>query len=154
MRFISDSMGEVVLCVCKFITCEGQFSLVFSYHFKILNHLRHHKYINMSYFMWKYLELMSRMVKGSKNLDKSLAYHGLIIFLVKYPLQKKNYTWESFVGISSSTRHAGRKKRKTLEDTLETPRKKLDYTGNRRRLQAETPTSSIEGPHTLTRSRD
>ena len=33
--------GEVVLYVCKFITCEGRFSLVFANHFKILNHLRH-----------------------------------------------------------------------------------------------------------------
>ena len=33
--------AKVVLCICKFITCEGRFSLVFANHFKILNHLRH-----------------------------------------------------------------------------------------------------------------
>ena len=75
--------GEVALCMCKFLTCEGRFSLVFSYQFKILNHLRHQKYINMSYFLWKSLELMRKMVKGSKNPDTSLAYHGLIILLVE-----------------------------------------------------------------------
>ena len=80
--------GEVALCVCKILTCEGRFSLVFSYHFKIRNHLRNHKYINMSYFLWKSLELMSSMAKGSKNLDTSIAYHGLIILLVDYALQK------------------------------------------------------------------
>ena len=75
--------GEVALRVYKFITCKGRFSLVFDYHFKILNHLRHHKYISMPYFMWKSLELMRRMVKGSKNPDTSLSYHGLIRLLVE-----------------------------------------------------------------------
>ena len=102
----------------------------------------------MLYFLWKYLELMRRMVKGSKNPYTSLTYHGLIRLLVEYALQKQNQTWESFVGISSSTRQIGRKKRKTLEDTPETPRKKLAYMGNMRSLQAKTATSSIEGPHT------
>ena len=62
--------------------------------------------------------------------------------------------WESFVGISSSTRRTGRKKRNTLENTPETPRKKLVHTGNEISLQAKTLTSSMEGPHTRLRSRD
>ena len=41
-----------------------------------------------------------------------------------------------------------------LENTPETLRNKLSYTGNMIILQDETPTSSIEGPHTRTRSRD
>ena len=41
-----------------------------------------------------------------------------------------------------------------LENTPENPRKKLAYTRNNRILQDETPTSSIEGPHTRLRSRD
>ena len=70
------------------------------------------------------------MVKASKNIDTSLAYHGLIRLLVEDALQKQNQTWESSVGISSSTRKTGRKKRNTLENTLKTPRKKLAYIGN------------------------
>ena len=146
--------GEVALYVLKFIACEGRFSFLFAYHFKFLNHLRHQKYINMLYFLWKSLDLMCIMVKNSKNIDTSLAYHGMIRLLVEDALKKINQIWESFMRVSPNTRKTSRKRRSTLENTHETPRKKSVRKESRRILRDETPTNSMKRPRTRSRSRD
>ena len=67
---------------------------------------------------------MCRMVKNSKNPDTSLACHGMIRLLVEDALKKINQIWESFMRVSPSTRKTSKKRRNTLENTHETPRKK------------------------------
>ena len=80
----------------------------------------------MSYFLWKYLYFMCRMVHSSKNPYTILAYHGLIRFLVEDTLQKRNQTWESFRRVSPSTRKTSKKRHNTLENTFENPKEEIN----------------------------
>ena len=86
---------------------------------------------------------MCIMVKNSKNLDTSLAYHGMIRLLVEDGLKKINQIWESFMRVSPNTVKTSRKRKSTLENTPETPRRKSEHKESKRVLQAETPTSSM-----------
>ena len=86
---------------------------------------------------------MCIMVKNSKNLDTSLAYHGMIRLLVEDALKKINQIWESFMRVSPNTGKTSRKRRSTLENTPETLRRKSEHKESKRVLQAKTPTSSM-----------
>ena len=86
---------------------------------------------------------MCRMVKNSKNPDTSLAYHGMLRMLVEDTLKKINQIWESFMRVSPNIGKTSRKRRSTLENTPETPRRKSEHKERKRVLQAKTPTRSM-----------
>jgi hypothetical protein len=80
----------------KYLNCEGRYSLLFFYHFKLFSHLRHQWLINIPYFLLKSLQLKTHNMRGTKNPASSVTHHGLIKLLILYVLYKKNKAWEAF----------------------------------------------------------
>ena len=90
----------------KYITCEGRFSIVYGYHFKLLSELRHgmdlppEKKLSIPYFLLQSLiECGTKLKEGTPD---QLAHHGLIKILVEDDLH--TYTvplsWEIFRNMS------------------------------------------------------
>lgn len=54
-----DKWMHAVMHICKYITCEGHQYCLHSIHFKLLNHLRHGRRINVPNVLYKLLEIMA-----------------------------------------------------------------------------------------------
>jgi hypothetical protein len=88
---------HVAYIVQKFLTCEGRFKLLFGYHFWLLIHLRHHRYVNVPYFLFHSLQLMSNKAKGSPRPENSVTNHGLIKLIVMEALMNTKWTWITLI---------------------------------------------------------
>ena len=86
----------------KYITCEGRFSIVYGYHFRLLTELRHQmdlpsdNNLSIPYFL---LQSMTECAtKLREGMPDQVAHHGLIKLLVEDALH--TYTvplsWEAF----------------------------------------------------------
>lgn len=98
--------SEVIYKIMKYITCEGRFSIIYGYHFRLLCELRHGidlplaKKLSIPYF------LLQSLIECGKKLNKGvpdqLAHHGLIKLLVEDALH--TYTvpisWETIRNMS------------------------------------------------------
>lgn len=51
---------HINLCIQKYLTYEGRHQLLYGYHFQLLVHMRHERYVNVPYFLW--MELMCNKV--------------------------------------------------------------------------------------------
>ena len=82
---------EVGYQLIKYISCEGIYSVVYGYHFRILEELRFgietpvHQRLNIPYFLMQSLIDSSNKVKEWNS--KQLAHHGLIRILIEDALQ-------------------------------------------------------------------
>jgi len=71
----------------KYITCEGRFSIVYGYHFRLLTKLRHkmdlpiEQKLSIPYFLLQ--SLMECGTKMKEGTPDQLAHHGLIKLLVE-----------------------------------------------------------------------
>ena len=74
--------GKFVEFIKKYITCEGRYQVVYFSDFIILSHLRHHKLINMPYYILQSLHNMAQFVKWSKYPMNFLSNHRLIGLLI------------------------------------------------------------------------
>ena len=83
--------------VQKLLTCEGRFKLLFGYHFQLLIHLKHHRYVNFPYFLFHSLQLMSNKAKGSPRANNSVTNHGLIKVIVMEALMNTKWTWITLI---------------------------------------------------------
>jgi len=94
--------SEVSFQIMKYITCEGRFNIIYGYHFRLLNELRHgmdlppEEKLSIPYFLLQSLsECGTKLNEGT--LDQ-LAHHGIIKLLVENALH--TYTvplsWEIF----------------------------------------------------------
>jgi hypothetical protein len=60
----------VALGVQKFLTCEGRYTILFHYHFRLLSHLQHKLLMNIPYFLYGMLRQMVAHVHKFKRLAK------------------------------------------------------------------------------------
>ena len=71
----------------KYITCEGRFSIVYGYHFRLLCELRHGidsppvQKLSIPYFLLQ--SLIECGTKSNEGIPDQLAHHGLIKLLVE-----------------------------------------------------------------------
>ena len=90
----------------KYFTCEGRFSNVYGYHFRLLTKLRHkmdlptEQKLRIPYFLLQ--SLIECGIKLKEETPEQLAHYGLINLLVEDALQ--TYTvplsWEIFYNMS------------------------------------------------------
>ena len=73
----------------KFLTCEGRYTILYHYHFKLLAHLRHGHLINIPYFLYGMLKQMASHVQRAKHPSSSVSHHGLIKLLVLCSLERQ-----------------------------------------------------------------
>ena len=98
--------SEVIFQIMKYITCEGRFNIVYGYHFRLLNELRHgmdlppEQKLSIPYFLLQ--SLIECGTKSNEGILDQLAHHGLIKLLVEDALH--TYTvpisWEIFRNMS------------------------------------------------------
>lgn len=74
--------NHVTLSIKKYLICEGRQQLLYGYHFQLLVHLRHRRYVNVPYFLLKLLELMCNKVQQSQKPITSITHHRLLKLLV------------------------------------------------------------------------
>lgn len=99
---LSSPWDEVSLQILRYITCEGRFSIVYGYQFRLLTELRHHsdlpveKKLSISYFLLQ--SLMECASKLREGLPDQVAHHGLIKLIVEDALHsyKVPLAWEAF----------------------------------------------------------
>ena len=94
--------SEVSLQIMKYITCEGRFSIVYGYHFRLLMELRHQmdlpveNKLSLPYFLLQSLiECATKLKEGTPD---QVAHHGLIKLLVEDALHtyRVPLSWEAF----------------------------------------------------------
>ena len=99
---LSPPWDEVSLQILRYITCEGRFSIIYGYHFRLLTELRHHsdlpveKKLSIPYFLLQ--SLMECTSKLREGVPDQVAHHGLIKLLVEDALHsyKVPLAWEAF----------------------------------------------------------
>ena len=87
--WLKSPWDELAYLVQKYVTCEGQFNLVFLYHISILQHLNQEKLMDMPYYLLHSLKKMSMQVKKNKNKEMSMYHHDFIKMLVEHELNRR-----------------------------------------------------------------
>jgi len=94
--------SEVGYQLIKYISFEGRYSVVYGYHFRILEELRFgvetppHQRLRIPYFLLQ--SLIDSSIKVKEGNSQQLAHHGLIRILIEYSLQnlRTPLTWSVF----------------------------------------------------------
>jgi hypothetical protein len=106
--WLKDEWNTPLEILQRYLTCEGNYALIFQYHIQILLHFEFDQQLNFPYYLWKSLRKMSSQVKkNEKNPSKSLYHHGLVIILIIEELSKRNEMWESFIGQNKFDKQPG-----------------------------------------------
>jgi len=94
--------SEVGYQLIKYISCEGRYSVVYGYHFWMLEELRFgietpvNQRLSIPYFLMQ--SLIDATIKVKEGNSQQLAHHGLIRILIEDSLQnlKIPVTWSVF----------------------------------------------------------
>jgi hypothetical protein len=98
MSYLEHKWQSLLKAIFVYITCEGRYSRVMFYHFKILNHFTGRSPINLPFYLHKSLTKMSKEVKAKPTKVASrLSHQGLITLIVKESLKKRQVDWNYFL---------------------------------------------------------
>jgi hypothetical protein len=98
MSFLEPKWQALLKAIFVYITCEGRYNRVMSYHFKLLNHFTSRSPINLPFYLHKALTKMARQVKVKPTkVANRLSHQGLITVIVKESLKKKQVDWNYFL---------------------------------------------------------
>lgn len=96
---LPEPWKQIAIYVIKYITCEGRQLNFHFVHFKILNHMRHRRRMNVSNMLYNLLSIM--VAETHKGRDNFLSHHCLIKLLVEKSLHDvSGMTWEEFIKIN------------------------------------------------------
>jgi hypothetical protein len=70
---------------------------LFGYHFQLQIHIIHYWYVNVPYFLFHSLQLMSNKAKGIPSPENSVTNHGLIKLIVMESLMKTKWNWITII---------------------------------------------------------
>lgn len=106
-NYVKEHYALLLTCIQKYLTCEGRYNKVYSYHFKLLLHFTRKVSIDIPFYLFRSLSKMCDKVQLRKeDCETSLFHHGLIELLVLDGLQKIGRDWNSFIfmaGFQSKT---------------------------------------------------
>jgi hypothetical protein len=74
---LSPLWSKVVYHVHTYFTYEGFHGIIFKYHLKLLHDLRHHRLINIPFFVWKILQNMAQSVQNNNDNKRASPTIGL-----------------------------------------------------------------------------
>lgn len=93
ISFIKWKPRNLLHLICRYISSEGHYSVVFVYHIHLFMAFQTWKH-NFPYFLLKGLKRTSKAYQGKhKNPKNSIFHHGLIYILVSYHLAKMCDDW-------------------------------------------------------------
>lgn len=97
-NYVKEHYALLLTCIQKYLTCEGRYNKVYSYHFKLLLHFTGKVSIDIPFYLFRSLSKMCDKVQLRKeDCETSLFHHGLIKLLVLDGLQKIGRDWNSFI---------------------------------------------------------
>ena len=96
--YVKEHYAIFLTCIQKYLTCEGRYNKVYSYHFKLLLHFTGKASIDIPFYLFRSLSKMCDKVQLKKDdCETSLFHHGLVKLLVLDGLQKIGRDWDSFI---------------------------------------------------------
>jgi hypothetical protein len=96
--YIKENYAMLLTCIQKYLTCEGRYNKVYSYHFKLLLHFTGKVSIDIPFYLFRSISKMCDKIQLKKDgCETSLFHHGLVKLLVLDSLQKIGKDWDSFV---------------------------------------------------------
>lgn len=106
--YVKESYAQLLTCIHKYLTDEGRYNKVYSYHFKLLLHFTGKTSIDLPFYLFRSLSKMCDKVQLRKEAyEASLFHHGLVKLMVLHELQKIGRDWDTFIfmsGFQSKTR--------------------------------------------------
>lgn len=78
---------DIAKFIVRYITLEGHYASIFSYHFTILNHLRHDKIFSIPFYLLSSLE--NSIHKNFENEENPVLHEGLILLVVEFSRARK-----------------------------------------------------------------
>ena len=94
-----DKYALLMKIVMKYFTYEDKFSIIYSYHIRLLIYFTRAKLLNMPYFLCKSIEKMSSNMKKRPPTQQmtSLFHHSLIKVIVTHQLDQQGIPWEEII---------------------------------------------------------
>jgi hypothetical protein len=86
---------DLLVIVKQFVTCEGQYGLVFLYHLWLLMNFMGYP-LNMPHYFLHSLYKMAKRFKCEKA-DSSLFHHDLIKLIIIHHLNLSGDNWQAFL---------------------------------------------------------
>jgi hypothetical protein len=86
---------DLLVILKQFVTCEGQYGLVFLYHLRLLMNFMGYPLNTLHYFL-RSLYKMSKRFKREKD-DSSLFHHDLIKLIIAHHLSLHCDNWQAFL---------------------------------------------------------
>ena len=98
-RFLEDKYVPIMKIIMKYFTCEGIFSMLKTYHIRLLMHFTKAGMLNLPYFLFRNIEKMAHFVqkKPYPQQMSSLYHYSLIKMIVLHHLSLLNISWETFI---------------------------------------------------------
>jgi hypothetical protein len=82
---------EVARFIKHYLTCEGRYQVVYQHDFLLLSHLRHHRRVNIPYFLLGCLKNMAHYCRRAKDPTQSLTHHRLVQLLINRGFEQQNH---------------------------------------------------------------
>lgn len=100
--FLPYPWNEISYRLINYISCEGRYSVVHGYHFRLLQELRFEadtppqNSLGIPYFLLQ--SVIDMRMKVQEGNHQQLSHHGLIILIIEDDLQNLRIpiTWETF----------------------------------------------------------
>jgi hypothetical protein len=93
--YLEEKWQHLLKAIQVYITCEGRYSRVMFYHFKLLNHFTGRCPLNLPFYLHKSLTKMTHQVQAiPSKVQGRLSHHSLIKLIVFQELQKRDKSWE------------------------------------------------------------
>jgi hypothetical protein len=89
-QWLLEAYDKLLLIIQRYFTCEGRYSKVLQYHFKLLLHFTGKIEIDLAYFLFMSLQRMILLAqKKPDKLEKAIFHHSLIKLIVTEQLKKE-----------------------------------------------------------------
>jgi len=100
-NWLLEAYDKLILIIQRFFTCEGRYSRVLQYHFKLLIHFTDNREIDLPYFLFMSLQRMILLAQRKPDkLQKSIFHHALIKLIVIEQLKKEGREWLTLLFVS------------------------------------------------------
>ena len=93
--YLEEKWQHLLKAILVYITCDGRYSIVMFYHFKLMNHFTGRCPLNLPFYLHKSLTKMTHQVQAlPSKVESRLSHHSLIKLIVFQELQKRDRSWE------------------------------------------------------------
>ena len=98
-RFLRNEYAPLMRLIMRYFTCEGRFSLVYSYHIRLLMHFTRVRMMNIPIYLFHDIQRMVSIFQKQTPAQqlRSLCHHGLIQLVVSHQLSQQGIPWADFI---------------------------------------------------------